>query len=161
LQLQAKKRWLPRHALQWVARRLGVPLARVYEVASFYEAFSLVPQGAHTLQVCMGTSCHVRRAPELSATVSAVLGVPPGGTDAKMMFTFKQVNCLGCCALAPVMTLDKQYHSNPSLKELRRILREAEAGTLGEAGGAGTGGGAGGDAGEETEETSESAEARP
>lgn len=126
LDIQASKRWLPRHLLLWTSRRLGVPLARIYSVASFYEAFSLVPQGAHTVQVCTGTACHVRKAPALLSMVSSLLGIKPGETDAKMQFTLKTVNCLGCCALAPVMKVDDSYYGDPSLKEIKAVFKSLE-----------------------------------
>ena len=122
LEIQARKHWLPRHMNMWVSRRLNVPLARVYSIASFYEAFSLVPQGAHTVQVCTGTACHVRKSDGLLSMVSTVLGIEPGQTDADMQFTLKTVNCLGCCALAPVMKVDDRYYGNPSLGDLRAVF---------------------------------------
>jgi NADH-quinone oxidoreductase subunit E len=122
LDVQNKKNWLPSHMLTWTSRRLGIPMSRILEVATFYEAFSLSPQGRHEVQVCMGTACHVRRAPELSATISALLGIQPGQTDSDLRFTFKQVHCLGCCALAPVVKVDDAYYGNPSMKELKQIF---------------------------------------
>jgi NADH-quinone oxidoreductase subunit E len=127
LELQAAKSWLPRHCLAWVERRLGIPMARILEVATFYEAFSLTPQGRHLVQVCTGTACHVRHAPELSAMVQAVLKLKPGETDPNLHFTLKQVGCLGCCALAPVIKVDDQYHSNPSLGQLDDIFAGCRA----------------------------------
>jgi NADH-quinone oxidoreductase subunit E len=126
LDIQARKHWLPRHVIHWISRRLNVPLARIYKIASFYEAFSLEPQGAHTVQVCLGTACHVRKAPGLLAMASSVLGVEPGQTDPQMKFTLKTVNCLGCCALAPVMKVDEAYYGNPSLKKMREVFANCE-----------------------------------
>ncbi|MBN2361517.1 MAG: NAD(P)H-dependent oxidoreductase subunit E [Deltaproteobacteria bacterium] len=126
LDVQTVKRWLPRHILMWIARRLDVPLSRVYQVAQFYEAFSLVPRGRHTVQVCTGTSCYVRHAPELLATVGAVLGIKPGETDAGMNYTLQEVHCLGCCALAPVLKIDESYHGDPSYKQIKELLKTDE-----------------------------------
>lgn len=123
LEVQVAKRWLPRHIILWVSRRLNIPQARIYSIATFYEAFSLTPQGAHTVQVCTGTACHVRNSAGLLSMVSSVLGIRPGETDAGMNFTLKTVNCLGCCALAPVMKIDDSYYGDPSLKELRTIFK--------------------------------------
>ncbi|MBI5482524.1 MAG: NAD(P)H-dependent oxidoreductase subunit E [Deltaproteobacteria bacterium] len=127
LDIQSKKHWLPRHALMWVSRRLNVPLSRIYEIANFYEAFSLTPQGAHLIQVCLGTACHVRGGPLLLKQVSAVLGIGAGQTDPKGIFTLKSVNCLGCCALAPVVTVDGRYYGNPDLRQLRELFQACEA----------------------------------
>jgi NADH-quinone oxidoreductase subunit E len=127
IDIQSKKHWLPRHALMWVSRRLNVPLSRIYEIANFYEAFSLVPQGAHTVQVCLGTACHVRGGPQLLTQISAVLGIKAGETDSKGLFTLKSVHCLGCCALAPVVTIDGKYYGNPDLKQLKELFQVCAA----------------------------------
>jgi NADH-quinone oxidoreductase subunit E len=127
IDIQQKKHWLPRHTLMWVSRRLNVPLSRIYQIANFYEAFSLEPVGQHIIQVCLGTACHVRGGPLLLKQVSAVLGIGAGKTDAKGMFTLKTVNCLGCCALAPVVTIDGKYYGNPDLKQLKELFQACEA----------------------------------
>ena len=127
IDIQQKKHWLPRHTLMWVSRRLNVPLARIYEIGNFYEAFSLTPVGAHVIQVCLGTACHVRGGQLLLKQVSAVLGIGAGQTDSKGLFTLKSVNCLGCCALAPVVTIDGRYYGNPDLKQLRELFQACEA----------------------------------
>jgi NADH-quinone oxidoreductase subunit E len=122
LDIQGAKNWLPRHTLLWVWRRLNIPLAQIYQIAQFYEAFSLKPQGEHIVQVCMGTACHVQKAPEFLATVSALLGIKEGETDSKLLFTLKTAHCFGCCALAPVMRIDETYHRNQPLKQLKAIF---------------------------------------
>jgi NADH-quinone oxidoreductase subunit E len=122
LDIQGRKNWLPRHTLFWVWRRLNIPLAQIYQIAEFYEAFSLKPQGRHIVQVCMGTACHVQKAPEFLATVSALLGIKEGQTDGRLLFTLKTAHCFGCCALAPVMRIDETYHRNQSLKQLKAIF---------------------------------------
>jgi len=122
LDLQSAKHWLPRHMLMWVSRRLNIPTTRIYQVAHFYEAFSLTPQGEHTIQVCLGTACHVRKGPELASSIEAVLGIKAGETDREQRFTLKQVHCLGCCALAPVMKVDDQYFGDPTLDDLKGIF---------------------------------------
>ncbi len=122
LELQAKLNWLPRHTLRWLSARLDVPLAKILSVAHFYEALSLEPRGAHTISVCLGTACHVRGGPDLLVKISALLGIKPGETDSRQLFTLKTVNCLGCCALAPVMQIDGNYYSNPSLNEMKKIF---------------------------------------
>ncbi len=127
LDTQASLHWLPRHALNWISERLNVPLADIYSIASFYEAFSLKPEGAHSVHVCMGTACHVSGAPDLLRKTSALLGIEEGQTDSKQMFTLKTVHCLGCCALSPVVQIDKSYLSDPSLKELKKTFQTLEA----------------------------------
>ncbi len=118
LEIQRRLHWLPRHVLKWISRRLKVSLARLYSIANFYEALNLEPSGAYLVEICTGTACHVRGADKLNTTVSALLGIQPGQTDSDMVFTLKNVHCLGCCALAPVMKIGEQYYSNPTMKEL-------------------------------------------
>ncbi len=122
LEIQRVNRWLPASALLVVSERLGVPLSQVYRVATFYKAFSLTPRGRHLVTVCMGTACHVRGSPRLLDRVVDALKIKPGESSQDMRFTLETVNCLGCCALGPVMVIDGEYHSNPSAKELEELL---------------------------------------
>ena len=122
LETQQKLNWLPGHVLKWISGRLHISLARIYTIASFYEAFSLEPQGAHIVKVCTGTACHVRGAPNLLKKVSSILDIQENETDADQMFTLRTVNCLGCCALSPVLQVDETYSSNPSLTKLKKMF---------------------------------------
>jgi NADH-quinone oxidoreductase subunit E len=126
LDIQEKFRWLPRHILSWMAGRLNIPLREIYVIANFYEAFSLEPRGRHIVQVCTGTACHVRGASEMLTRVSALLGIEPGQTDNKQAFTLETVHCIGCCALAPVVQIDSQYHRDPSRSKLEKIIKSLE-----------------------------------
>jgi len=121
LEIQRRKRWLSSQDIELVNERLEVPLAQVYHVATFYKAFSLVPKGRHIVSVCLGTACHVRGAPRLLDRVVEAFGTRAGETSADMRFSVETVNCLGCCALGPVMVVDGQYYSNPSKKELEQL----------------------------------------
>ena len=122
LDIQRENRWLPKDALMWVSQKLDVPLSQIYHIATFYKAFSLVPQGRHSVSVCMGTACHVRGAPRLLDRVSETLKIKPGKTSSDMKFTLSTVNCLGCCALGPVILVDDEYHSNPSIEKMEKIF---------------------------------------
>lgn len=126
LDVQEAFRWLPRHILSWISGRLNIPLREIYVVANFYEAFSLEPRGRHIVQVCTGTACHVRGASETLTRVSAALGIQPGQTDSKQQFTLETVHCIGCCALAPVVQIDGQYHRDPSRSKLEKIIKSLE-----------------------------------
>ena len=126
LDIQARDHWLPKPALMWVAERLGVTWSQIYHIASFYKAFSLIPQGRHMVQACLGTACQVRGAPRLLDRVMDVLKLRPGETDLEQRFTLSTVNCLGCCALGPVMVVDGQYYSKPSTKEIEQIAAACE-----------------------------------
>ncbi len=121
LDIQSQNHWLPKPTLRWVSERLGVALSRIYHIATFYKAFSLIPKGRHSVVVCLGTACQVRGAPRLLDRVMAILKIKPGETSEDMRFSLDTVNCLGCCALGPVMVVNGEYHGRPSIKEIERI----------------------------------------
>jgi NADH-quinone oxidoreductase subunit E len=121
LEIQRRNRWLPKDALKEVSEKLNVPLTQIYHVSTFYKAFSLVPKGRHSMCVCLGTACQVRGAPRLLEKVVDAVGVKPGETSPDMRVSLDTVNCLGCCALGPVMTVDGEYYGNPSPKEIESI----------------------------------------
>jgi len=108
--VQSEYRYLPESMLKLVARKLGLPLIQVYGVATFFKAFSLKPRGKHLLSVCLGTACHVRGAPAVLDEVERKLCIEPGETSEDMQFTLETVNCLGACALGPIMVMDGEYH---------------------------------------------------
>lgn len=122
LDVQKELRWLPREVLLRVGSRLDVTLNQIYHVATFYKHFSLVPQGRHQMSVCLGTACHVRGAKQLLDRVSSVVKVAPGETSKDEKFSLGTVNCVGCCALGPVMTVDGEYLSNPTTEELEKVV---------------------------------------
>ena len=108
--VQSEYRYLPESILKLVARKLDLPLIQVYGVATFFKAFSLKPRGKHLLSVCLGTACHVRGAPAVLDEVERKLCIEPGETSEDMQFTLETVNCLGACALGPIMVMDGEYH---------------------------------------------------
>ena len=110
LDIQSENHWLPQDALERVAEKLKVPLTQIQHIATFYKAFSLVPKGRHKIHICMGTACHVRGAPRVLDTVQDLTGIKPGETDLDLKFSLEKVNCLGCCALGPVMEIDGKTH---------------------------------------------------
>ncbi len=114
LDIQAMFHWLPTEALERVSRSLGVPMARIRHIATFYKAFSLAPRGRHEIHLCMGTACHVRGAPRVLDSLTEVTGIGPGETDLDLDFSLETVNCLGCCALGPVMEIDGKTHGKMS-----------------------------------------------
>ncbi len=122
LELQRENRWLPKDALNLVSQRLGVPLTQVYHAATFYKAFSLKPKGRHSVAVCLGTACQVRGAPRLLDKVVEILKIQPGETSADLRFSLDTQNCLGCCALGPVMVVDDEYHGKPTTKDVEQIF---------------------------------------
>jgi NADH-quinone oxidoreductase subunit E len=124
LDIQKELHWLPKEALERVAEMLQVPLARVQHVATFYKAFSLVPKGRHEINICMGTACHVRGAPRVLDVVEHATGIRPGETDRDMKFSLDTVNCLGCCALGPVMEIDKEQLGRLAPAKAAELLKK-------------------------------------
>jgi len=131
--IQRRLRYLPPEALILASERLGLPLSQTYSVATFYNAFSLKPKGRHCLNVCMGTACHVRGSPQVLDRLETKLGVTAGSTTRDRLFTLETVNCLGACALGPIVVTDGEYSGQMTPQRadslLKRILRaEAEHG---------------------------------
>ena len=126
LDVQDENHWLPGEALERISERLEIPLTRVQHVATFYQAFSLVPKGRHHVHVCMGTACHVRGAPRVLDTIQDLTGLAPGETDMDLKFSLETVNCLGCCALGPVIEIDGTTHGNVSTAKTEDVLKSYE-----------------------------------
>jgi len=127
--IQQTEGYISEDAMCAVSERLAVPLIEVYRVAKFYKAFSLQPRGKHVITVCMGTACHVRGAVRMLDEVSGQLCIRPGETTEDRMFTMESVNCLGACALGPVVVVDGKYHHHMTPGKLRKLiqsLRESE-----------------------------------
>jgi len=122
--IQAEMNYLPRKALVQVAKSLDIPLTNVYEVATFYKAFSLEPKGRHTIQVCLGTACHVRGGARVLDYLENRLEVKTGGTTKDLGFTLESVNCLGACALGPMMVIDKKYYGKINASKIEPILKK-------------------------------------
>lgn len=123
LEIQRENHWLSKEALDKVSEKLGVPLSRIRHVATFYKAFSLVPKGRHEVQICLGTACHVRGGPRILDRVEDVLGIKAGETTPDMKFTLETVNCLGCCALGPVMVVDGKYYGKIGPTKAEEVLK--------------------------------------
>ncbi|MDR3556087.1 MAG: NAD(P)H-dependent oxidoreductase subunit E [Syntrophobacteraceae bacterium] len=126
LDIQSENHWLPRESLEWVSESLDVPLTRIQHIATFYKAFSLVPKGRHEIHICMGTACHVRGASRILDTVQGQTGIKPGETDLDMKFSLETVNCLGCCALGPVMEVDGKPHGKMAPARAIEVLKNYE-----------------------------------
>ncbi|MDI6856577.1 MAG: NADH-quinone oxidoreductase subunit NuoE [Candidatus Thermoplasmatota archaeon] len=122
LEIQDKKHWLPKHALMWISERLKVPMIQILHIASFYKAFSLEPRGEHLVRVCLGTACHVRGGQRVLEVAERVLGIKAGETTRDLKFTLESVNCLGCCALGPVIVVDDEYHGKVAPSKVGDIL---------------------------------------
>jgi NADH-quinone oxidoreductase subunit E len=126
--IQAKYSYLPQEALKMVSEAKKIPLVDIYSVATFYKAFSLTPRGKHLISVCLGTACHVRGAPTIVKEFQNQLGVKPGCTTSDKEFTLETVNCLGACALGPVVVVDGHYFSKVRKSKARQIIDKAHEG---------------------------------
>jgi NADH-quinone oxidoreductase subunit E len=102
---------------------LSVPISRVYEVVTFYKAFSLKPKGRYQLSLCMGTACHVRGAELIARNVEDILGIKEGETTADLEFSFETVGCLGACALGPVVVVNGEYHGHMNIAKSTKLLK--------------------------------------
>lgn len=126
LEAQTEYRWLSGPVLTRLSYKLGIPLNYIYNVATFYKHFSLLPKGRHSISVCLGTACHVRGATRLLDRVIDCLGIEPGQTTPDEKFTLSTVNCLGCCALGPAMVFDGEYLSNPPANKMQEIMEMSD-----------------------------------
>jgi NADH:ubiquinone oxidoreductase subunit E len=120
--LQEELRWLAPATLEATARELGVPLAHVFSVATFYKSFSLAPRGRHLCTVCMGTACHVRGGATVLEHFERKLGIRAGETSADGEYTLERVNCLGACALAPLAVVDGKYYGQMTQAKAEQVL---------------------------------------
>lgn len=120
--LQAEFGYLPLDELRCLGRLLGVPMSRIYAVATFYSSFRLTPKGAHEVTLCMGTVCYLKGAPDISEAICREFRVEPGGTTRDRLFSLYAVNCVGACALAPVMIVDGKYHDGVTPESALEIL---------------------------------------
>jgi len=127
-EVQARYSYLPREVLEKVAKETGRSLVDIYGVATFYKAFSLSPRGKHLISACLGTACHVRGGPAIAQEIEKQLGVKPGETTPDKEFTFETVNCLGACALGPVVVVDGHYFANVKTSMVPGILEQARTG---------------------------------
>ena len=126
LDIQNEFHWLPGEALDLVSKKLQIPLSQIQHTATFYKAFSLVPKGRHEISICMGTACHVRGALRVLEVVQQITGLQPGETDADMKFSLDTVNCLGCCALGPVIEIDEQHLGKVAPAKTAELLKNYE-----------------------------------
>lgn len=123
LEFQSENSWLPKEVLERVGERLRVPFSQIQHIVTFYKAFSLVPKGRHQVHICMGTACHVRGAKRVLEKVQDLTGIKPGETDLDMKFSLETVNCLGCCAMGPVLEIDGKTHGKISPAETTDVLK--------------------------------------
>jgi NADH-quinone oxidoreductase subunit E len=120
--IQAEFHYLPQEALIQVSDTMKIPLSQVYSVATFFKAFSLKPRGKHLINVCLGTACHVRGASKVLEQIERSLKINPGETTDDFKFTLETVNCMGCCALGPVVNIDGEYFGQMNAGKVDSLL---------------------------------------
>ena len=120
--VQKQYGYLPRAVLNLISERLGLPHTQLFGLATFYRAFSLKPRGRHLINVCTGTTCHVKGAPLLLEALERELGCRCGETTSDGRFSIETVNCVGACALAPIVVIDEEAHGRLSQTKLRKVL---------------------------------------
>jgi NADH:ubiquinone oxidoreductase subunit E len=125
--IQHHYRFLPEPALRYLSKSIGVPLTKIYEVATFYSSFSLIPKGKHILQVCTGTACHLRGSRRMVEHMSEKMCVVPGRTTEDMKLTLEVVNCVGACAVAPVVVIDEKYYPKADISTLDKFMERIVA----------------------------------
>jgi NADH-quinone oxidoreductase subunit E len=119
--------YLPREALEQISARMDLALSQIYGVATFYKAFSLTPRGRHVIAVCTGTACHVRNAESVVATLERELHVSRGQTSEDGEFTLETVNCVGCCALGPVVVAEDRHVGHVTVGDARELVARMRA----------------------------------
>lgn len=125
--VQSQFRWLSSDVLSFISRRLKIPISSLYSIATFYKSFYLKPRGEKVVKVCMGTACHVRGAGKIVDTLSEELKIKPGETTPDGEYTLETVNCVGCCAIGPIVILNDEYYGNVSSQSVQKLLQREKA----------------------------------
>lgn len=120
--IQAEYNYLPKDALEEVSRGREIPLSQVYSIATFFKAFSLKPRGRHLIKVCLGTACHVRGAVRIVEGIERELGIKPGETTEDLKYSLETVNCVGACALGPIVIVDGEYTGEMKTDKVKPLL---------------------------------------
>jgi NADH-quinone oxidoreductase subunit E len=120
--VQNEFKYIPREVMINISEHLSVPLSNIYSIATFYKALSLKPKGKNIIKVCNGTACHIRGSNKLIEEISEILNIIPGETTEDGLFSIEIVNCLGACALAPVMVINDKYYGNMNKEKVKNII---------------------------------------
>ena len=126
--IQTKEKYLPKETLEHLGERLHIPSSKIYRIATFFRAFSLMPRGRHEIVVCLGTACHVRGGQRVVDQFTMELGIRSGETTPDRNFTLETVNCLGVCAAGPVVAIDGQYFGKMSSTKVEETLKKFRPG---------------------------------
>lgn len=120
--VQGLENYIPEEAIRYISEKMELNLARIYDIATFYKTFSLVPRGRHTIKVCCGTACHLSGAPQNIDQIKRTLGIEDGETTTDRQFSMETVNCLGACALAPVVVVGEDYYDTVNAGKMEKVL---------------------------------------
>ncbi len=122
--IQREFHYLPCEALQKTAEVLRVPLSKVFSISTFYNAFSLTPRGEKIIRICKGTACHIKGADLVLDQIESGLKIKAGETSSDLKYTIEVVNCVGACAMAPVMIVNSKYHGNVRCDRALRFVKK-------------------------------------
>jgi len=124
--IQRSYNYLPRPSLEYLSEKIGIPLSKIYGVATFYSTFSLEPRGRNIISICLGTACHVRGGERIRERVEDALNISDGETTGDKCFTLESVRCIGCCSLGPVVKINEDVHGRISSDQVNKVLSKYE-----------------------------------
>ncbi|MBW1642774.1 MAG: NADH-quinone oxidoreductase subunit NuoE [Deltaproteobacteria bacterium] len=124
--IQRSYNYLPRPSLEYLSEKIGIPLSKIYGVATFYSTFSLEPRGRNIISICLGTACHVRGGERIRERVEDALNISDGETTEDKCFTLESVRCIGCCSLGPVVKINEDVHGRISSDQVNKVLSKYE-----------------------------------
>jgi NADH-quinone oxidoreductase subunit E/NADP-reducing hydrogenase subunit HndA len=127
--VNAALNYFPDGVLKYISEETGYSLTHIYRIATFYSAFSVVPRGKYVINVCMGTTCYVRGSQRLMDKISDLLAIEPDATTPDLKFTLKSVRCIGCCGLAPALTIGSKVHGKLTRQQIPEIVRRYQEAT--------------------------------
>jgi len=126
-EIQKQFGYIPAHMISQISRQLKISESEIFGVLTFYKAFTLEPRGKYVITVCLGTACHVRGGPRIVDELERKLSIKVGQTTADKNFSLETVNCLGCCAIGPVVVVNEKYYSHVTMNKVDAILKEYKA----------------------------------
>ena len=124
--IQRSYNYLPRPSLEYLSEKIGIPLSKIYGVATFYSTFSLEPRGRNIISICLGTACHVRGGERIRERIEDALNISDGETTEDKCFTLESVRCIGCCSLGPVVKINEDVHGRISSDQVNKVLNKYE-----------------------------------
>jgi len=122
--IQDRLGYLPEDILFYISKKLDIPLSQIYSISTFYKAFSLKPKGKYKIKICLGTACHVRGGYMIAEFLKNKLNIFPGETTGDRLFSFDTVNCLGACAIGPIVVVNEKYYGQMDVKKTEKLIEE-------------------------------------